>query len=149
MKTFIEKTIILSAILVIAASVIYAQQTNKPLTYRSLFWMDENMGVEVYLIERHVKNDNFNLVVVSDKDIKVTYRTSINSIEPVVKELIPIKTAKGRAYYDVQHNFTKMTIWMALDFKFEGKKIDSLTRTFYDDLFSVVPDEQFLKNPPK
>lgn len=151
-RIFTKMTIIFSMMLLIGISAIYAQKNTKPVikqtdtlpSYKSLFWMDENTGVEVYLIERRVPKDNFNLVVVSDKKIEVIYRTEINSSQAVVKELVPVKTEKGRNYYDVMHNFSRTTIWMALDFKVDGKKIDSLTRTFYDHLFEVVPNNQFL-----
>jgi hypothetical protein len=36
-----------------------------------------------------------------------------------------------------------MTIWMALDFSINGKQVPVLTRTFYDDIFTVAPNGHF------
>jgi hypothetical protein len=83
--------------------------------------------------------------VISDKDIKVVYRTSINSSQSVVKEFTPTKTLNDKKYYNFTHVFSRTTIWMALDFTFEGKKIEPLTRTFYNSIFEIVPNNQFVK----
>ncbi len=145
-KSFL-RTFLITIIGLIAVSSVQAQKTSGYLTYRSLYWMDEGLATEVYVSEKRGENGNFSLMVISEKDIKVFYRTSINSIEPVNKELLPVKTAKNVKYYEINHHFTKMTIWMGLEFKLDNKIIESLTRTFYDNLFDIVPNDDFLKKP--
>lgn len=120
-------------------------QSEKPTVARTAFWADENLGVEVYLVNKINKTTNYSLMVVANKNVRIFYHTSINSMEPVLKELSPVKIIKGRRYYEFTHNFTKMTIWMSLEFKLKGKRIDSLTRTFYNDIFDIVPNGDFLK----
>lgn len=118
-------------------------QSEKPSVARTAFWVDGN--TEVYLVNKITKTSNYRLMVVTNKNVKIFYHTSINSMEPVLKELTPVKIFKGRRYYEFSHNFTKMTIWMSLEFKLRGKRIESLTRTFYNDIFDIVPNNQFLK----
>ena len=157
MKHFLIKFwqifILFSVILLISTITIQAQkngkttgkQTDKLPTFKSLYWSDEKIGVEVYLTEKITDKSNLSLLVISDKDIKVVYRTSINSSQSVVKEFTPTKTVSDKKYYAFTHVFSRTTIWMALDFMFEGKKIEPLTRTFYNSIFEIVPNEQFFK----
>lgn len=152
MKVYLIKIwhifIILNAVLLVAVSTNQAQnakQTDKSITCKSLFWADEKLGVEVLLIEKQGEKPDYSLLVVSDKEVKVIYRTAVNSIKPTMKELTPIKSKNGRSYFNVLHSFSRTTIWMALDFMVEGKKVDSLTRTFYNSMFEIVPNEQFSK----
>lgn len=124
---------------------IQAQQSEKPSVARTAFWADEN--TEVYLVEKGSGNNNYSLMVVSSrKNLKIFYHTSINSSKNVLKELNPIKTIKDRKYYEFGHHFSRTTIWMALEFKLKGKRIEALTRTFYDGIFEVVSNNQFLKD---
>lgn len=123
---------------------VQAQQVDKPSVARTAFWTDGN--TEVYLIEKGSGINNFGLMVISNgKNLKVFYSTSINSSKDVLKELIPVKTVKDRKYYEFGHHFSRTTIWMAIEFKLNNKQIDALTKTFYDGIFEVVPNEQFLK----
>lgn len=127
---------------------IQAQQSEKPSVARTAFWTDGN--AEVYLIEKGSSVNNYTLMVVSNrKNLKIFYRTSINSSQDVLKELIPIKTVKGRKYYEFGHHFSRTTIWMALEFKLKDKRVEALTRTFYDGIFEIVPNNQFLDDLPK
>ncbi|HRH41401.1 MAG TPA: hypothetical protein PKY82_07115 [Pyrinomonadaceae bacterium] len=121
---------------------VHAQQTEKPSVARTAFWTDGN--TEVYLIEKGSGINNFGLMVISNrKNLKVFYRTSINSSKDVLKELIPVKTVNDRKYYEFGHHFSRTTIWMAIEFKLNNKLIDALTKTFYDGIFEVVPNEKF------
>lgn len=120
-----------------------AQQAEKAKVARTAFWTDGN--TEVYLIEKGSGINNFELMVISDQNLKIFYHTSINSSKDVLKELVPIKTVKDRKYYEFGHHFSRTTIWMALEFKLKDKRTESLTRTFYDGIFEVVPNNQFLK----
>lgn len=105
-------------------------------------------AVEVYLVEKDY--GNFRLTVISKKDLKVIYHTSINSYEPVDKELNPVSSTDGSIRsYEFRHTFTKMTIWMALEFTLDGKSIPELTRTFSNDIHSVVPNGYFHYGPVK
>lgn len=122
---------------------IQAQETEKSSVAKTAFWANEN--TEVFLIEKGSGINNFALMVVSDQDFKIFYHTSINSSKDVLKELIPIKTIKDRKYYEFGHHFSRTTIWMALEFKSKNKRIEKLTRTFYDGIFEVMPNSQFLK----
>jgi hypothetical protein len=122
---------------------IQAQKSEKSTVARTAFWTDGNS--EVYLIEKGSGINNFGLMVISDQDFKIFYRTSINSSKDVSKELVPVKTVKDRKYYEFGHHFSRTTIWMAVEFKMNGKQIEKLTRTFYDGIFEVVPNIQFLK----
>lgn len=119
-------------------------QTEKSSVAKTAFWTDGN--TEVYLIEKGSGINNFELMVISNrKNLKIFYRTSINSSKDVLKELVPIKTIKDRKYYEFGHHFSRTTIWMALEFKLKDKRTEPLTRTFYDGIFEVVPNNQFLK----
>ncbi len=119
-------------------------QSEKSFVARTAFWTDEN--TEIYLIEKGNGINNFELMVISNrKNLKVFYHTSINSSQDVLKELSPVKTVKDRKYYEFGHHFSRTTIWMSLEFKLNGKSIETLTRTFYNGIFEVVPNGQFLK----
>ncbi len=115
---------------------------------RSLFWLHEAAGIEVCLIAKGPETRPYNLVVISDKDVKVIYQTERNSFQSNSIQLAPVKAAGGRSYDDVGHNLSKTTIWMTLDFESEGKKFDSLTRTFDDNFFEIAANDRFSKNNP-
>jgi len=153
MKRYISKFtktgLLILTILLLSISAIQAQPTQKLPTNRSVFWTDESLRAEVYLVQRQEKNSNYTLMVVSNRNLKIFYHSKINSSEAVLKELSPIKIIKGRKYYEFNHSFSKRTIWMALEFKLKEKRIESLTRTFYNDIFEIVPNDQFLDNWPK
>lgn len=121
-----------------------AQDAKTPFVLKGVFWFDKDSGTEAYLFP----GKNLRLTVISKKDVKVTYHTKINSIEPVEKELSPAETVGDVRYFDFEHYFTKMTIWMALEFTVDGRKIPALTRTFYDNIFETVENEKFF-NPSK
>ena len=124
----------------------FGQQATKQISEKSLFWFSEDPAVEVVLIDRGAP---FNLIVISKQDVKVTYRTEINSTEPVVEDLVPVRSYGARKYFLVRHSFSKRTIWMALDFSANGKPLPPLTRTFYNGLLELVPNEQFTKTVPQ
>lgn len=141
---FSKFIIVFSLIVCFGAIQTAAQDDKKPFALKGIFWFDPDTGVEAYLFP--YKNLNYRLTVISKKDVKVTYHTSINSIEPVDKELA-LKSSTGDTvkYFEFEHYFSKMTIWMALEFTVDGKKTPALTRTFYNDIFEVVPNEDFFK----
>ncbi len=140
------KTLMMIALAIAMTAPVMAQAASKPVTEKSLFWFSAEPAVEIVLIDRA---EGFNLIVISDRDVKVTYRTSINSMESVIKTLEPLQSKAPQKYFLVRHSFSKRTIWMALDFTVDGKPVPALTRTFYDGLLEIVPNEQFKDDAPK
>ena len=129
------------------ASRIQGQKEQAPPISKAVYWVSPEPAVEVYLVEKTY--GNFLLTVVSKRDLKVTYHTSINSIEPVDKELTPVISNEGIRSYEFRHTFTKMTIWMALEFSVDGKTIPGLTRAFSNDINEVRPNGYFHFGPKK
>ena len=118
-----------------------AQKPKAPPISKAVYWASSEPEVEVYLVEKD--SGGFKLTVVSKKDLKVTYHTSINSYEPVDKELVPSNSGASVRTYEFQHHFSKMTIWMALEFTLDGKSVSGLTRTFFNEISTVVPNGHF------
>lgn len=145
-RLFIKFAVAILFLCVSGASQALAQDSKTPDITKAVFWSDAGSGIQVYLVP---KNHHYRLVVVSKGDVKVTYHTSINSVEPVMKELAPVETSGETVrYYEFQHSFSKMTIWMGLSFTLDGQKVPNLTRTFYNDIFTLVP-ENFFGGPRK
>ena len=140
-----KSAIIILFIFSIGLTQIAAQNSKTPFVVKGVFWFDKDSGTEAYLFP----GKNYRLTVISQKEVKVTYHTEINSIEPVAKELTPTETAGNVRYFDFEHHFTKMTIWMALEFTVDGKKIPALTRTFYDNIFESVEPEKYFNRSKK
>jgi hypothetical protein len=147
-RLFIWRVVIVILLASVGAYSAQAQKAQAPPISKAAYWMSIEPAVEVYLVEKDY--GNFRLTVVSKKDLKVSYHTSINSYEPVDKELIPVSSTDGIIRsYEFRHTFTKMTIWMALEFTLDGKSIPELTRTFSNDIHSVVPNGYFHYGPVK
>ena len=123
----------------------FAQKLDKPPIARAVYWSSPD--AEVYLLQKN--SGGFRLTVVSAKQFQVTYHTRINSLESVDKALTPTSSANGLTTYDFEHHFTKMTIWMALEFSSSGQTIPELTRTFLNDINEVVPNGYFDFSPKK
>jgi len=119
-----------------------AQHPKVPPVSKAVYWASQEPEAEVYLVD---KGDGaFRMIVVSKKDLKAMYHTSINSSEPVDQELTPVNTAGvGVRSYEFKHRFTRRTIWMAIEFMLDGKSVSGLTRTFFNDISSVVPNGDF------
>jgi hypothetical protein len=131
-------------ILAIFATQVSAQEGTKPSVAKGVYWSDSETGVEAYMVPRMGTN-NFRLTVISPKEVKVTYRTRLNSVEPVVKELTPVAASGvGVRYYEFEHYFSKMTIWMGLEFTIDGKMVPALTRVFYDNIFQIAPGNMYV-----
>ena len=123
----------------------FAQKQNTPPIAEAVYWSSPD--AEVYLLQK--KSGGFRLTVVSPKQFQVTYHTRINSIERVDKTLAPTSSANGITTYDFEHHFTKMTIWMALEFSSHGQSVPELTRTFLNDIHEVVANGYFDFLPKK
>ncbi len=121
------------------------QKQAAPPIAKAVYWATPD--AEVYLLQKN--SGGFRLTVVSQKHFEVTYHTRINSIEPVKKVLAPTSSANGVTTYDFQHHFTKMTIWMALEFSADGQPVPELTRTFLNDIHEVVANGYFDFLPKK
>jgi predicted ribosomally synthesized peptide with SipW-like signal peptide len=123
----------------------FAQKQDTPPIAEAVYWSSPD--AEVYLLQK--KSGGFRLTVVSPKQFKVIYHTRINSIERVDKTLAPTSSANGITTYDFEHHFTKMTIWMALEFSSNGQTVPELTRTFLNDIHEVVANGYFDLLPKK
>lgn len=140
-----SKRSLVIAIAVMAAGLVFlavhgeAQKPKAPPIARAVYWA--NADAEIYLLEKG--SGGLRLTVVSKKVFTVTYHTRINSIEPVSKVLGPLSSNANVTVYDFEHNFTKMTIWMALEFSLDGKPVPELTRTFLNDINEVTPNGYF------
>lgn len=131
----------------LGTSQIFAQSDKKNLVAQGVFWMDKETGTEIYLFPGG--SQGYRLTVISKQDVKVTYHTRINSIEVVDKILAAKETSGGVRFYEFEHHFSKMTIWMALQFEVGGKKIPALARTFYNSIFEPDTDNIFLEADKK
>lgn len=137
-----KRLLILSSVVAFVATAFMTtsgQRQNVPPIAKAVYWATAD--AEVYLFEHG--SGGFRLTVISRKRFTVTYHTRINSIEPVDKVLSPTNSANGVTTYDFDHNFSKMTIWMALEFSFDGKTMPELTRTFLNDINEVVANGYF------
>jgi hypothetical protein len=135
----------LIALMAVGASAAFAQKQDTPSIAEAVYWSSPD--AEVYLLQK--KSGGFRLTVVSPKQFQVTYHTRINSIERVDKTLAPASSGNGITTYDFEHHFTKMTIWMALEFSSNGQTVPELTRTFLNDIHEVVANGYFDFLPKK
>ena len=131
-------------VLLIALSAVgvTAQNATPTNLEKGVFWSDPEAGVEAFLFRGN--DSGFRLTVVTEREVTVTYRTAINSMQDVTKELPFTESARGAIrYFSFDHRFSRTTIWMALDFTVAGKPVPALTRTFYNSIFETVPNDQF------
>jgi hypothetical protein len=147
LRNLAKITSVVLFIAVIGLTQIIAQDAKKPFVVNGVFWFDKDSATEVYLLP--YQNLNYRLTVISPKEVKVSYHTAINSFEPVDRELAAKETAGAVRYYEFEHYFSKMTIWMSLEFTVDGKKVPVLTRTFYNSIFEVAENDYFVKPKPK
>jgi hypothetical protein len=134
------------AIVILSASVeicgIRAQQSKAPPVSKAVYWVSQEPEAEVSLVEKG--DGDFRMLVVSKKDLKVTYHTSINSSKPVDNELMPVNSGGiGVRIYEFKHHFSRTTIWMAIEFTLNGESVSGLTRTFSNNISTVVPNGIF------
>ena len=138
-----KAVLMVAASLLVACASMYAQKPTAPQVERAVHW--SNVDADIYLVQK--TSGGFLLTVNSKKEFTVTYHTRINSIEPVDKVLTPIQSPNGGKQYLFDHNFTKMTIWMGLEFSIDGKPVPELTRTFLNDIGEVVANGYFPFGP--
>ena len=150
--TRLAQSIFLFAALNVMAAGIAAEETpltdrtppGAPPTRRAAYWASDDRLTQVILVQYP---SEFRLIVIGEPDLTVAYCTSINSGPVLSEELQPIQpTAKGiREFkFKAHHIFSRMSIWMAIEFRRNGKLIDGLTRTFYGSIDTVVENQKFL-----
>ena len=136
---------LIALLIAVGAFAASAQKQDTPPIAKAVYWSSPD--AEVYLLQKN--SGGFRLTVVSAKQFQLTYHTRINSIERVDKALAPTSSANGITTYDFEHHFTKMTIWMALEFSSNGQTVPELTRTFLNDIHDVVANGYFDFQPKK
>jgi hypothetical protein len=144
----VKRFVIFGALIALVAAgtfAAFAQKQDPPPIAEAVYWSSPD--AEVYLLQK--KSGGFRLTVVSAKQFQVTYHTRINSMERVDKALAPTSSANGITTYDFEHHFTKMTIWMAVEFSSNGQTVPELTRTFLNDIHEVVANGYFDFLPKK
>jgi len=105
-------------------------------------WSDTK-GTTVILMRK--TDGSFRLIIVTDVDYEIVYRTERNSSIDVSQKLEPDPSSTKRVkFYDFDHSFSRTTIWMAVVFKKDGKVNNDLTRTFYGSIQKTVSNDDFL-----
>ena len=102
-------------------------------------------ATNVFLLQE--PSNQYRLFVTGGGDLKVFYRTMVNSSTGVRKELLPKEPIQGGLReYEFTHKFSRMTIWMALEFMKGGARDVELTRVFSNGIGNVVSGEEYLKD---
>jgi hypothetical protein len=119
-----------------------------PPTDTAVHWTGAGGATQVFLMQNPQDPKNpYRLLVAGGGDLKVVYRTQINSTTGVRKELQPKEPlVSGLREYDIPHKFSRMTIWMALEFLRGEARDNELTRTFSGSIGTVVPNDEYLKD---
>ena len=111
---------------------------------KPVHWFSKDPDAEVFLVKKG--HSRFRLIVLTDNDFKVAYHTRRNSRIDVTTELQPAKSSSATMrVYEFRHGFSRTTIWMSVEFRKDGKRIEKLTRTFYGSIDKVVPNNEFLR----
>ncbi len=153
MKTMRVVLLAVPVLACLSAPALAADKTNVPLTEKSLHWTDTKVSVSVFLVQRKTTPPGyanaFSLFVAGGDDLTIVYRSRVNSTIPIVRVLKPKATSsiKGMQEFEFKHGFSKTTIWMAIVFEKDGRRIEQLTRTFYGSMDKVVPNNKFLETP--
>jgi len=142
-KTFLAGVLALLACLgLIICPGVFGQEGKKPTVNKAVQWASNDGKTQVFLADAGPKG--YRLTVITAMPLRVSYHTSRNSRIPVEKVLAPLPSAiKGVTTYDIDHRFTRTTPWMRLEFNLNGKLVNELTRTFFNNIDGVVPNEQF------
>jgi hypothetical protein len=140
---------LMAACLLLGAAGAQEQPTPVPLsTDTALHWSGGGGATHVFLLQDTQDPANrFRLFVAGGDDLKVIYRTQLNSRTDVRNELQPKKPVlAGLREYEFTHKFSRMTVWMGLVFVRGDVRDDELTRTFYGGIGNVVPNGEYLKD---
>ena len=88
---------------------------------------------------------NYRLIVINPKDYVVMYRTAIVTHKKVAEVLEPVKGSTNNfKVYEISHHFSRRTPWMAVEFLKDGKRVEELTRTFFDGITNPVENGEYL-----
>jgi len=115
----------------------------------ALSWTSADGRVRVLLEQSSPQvprgDDSFRLVVSGADGWEVYYRTAINSSSrpPVRLSPLPSSAPPGTKEYEFKHHFSRMSIWMALEFRKDGKCREDLTRTFYGGLDHLEANNRY------
>lgn len=120
---------------------VHAQSPETPQVNKAVSW--SYGGVQVFLVCEGM--EKFRLVIITGNEYTVFYRSRRSSRVDISMELEPEESSTQYVrYYNFTHRFSRTTVWMAIEFKKKGRRINALTRTFYGDIYKVVPNEKFL-----
>ncbi len=134
--------------LVVTGTTLFGEEPPAPPVDTAVRWASADGAMEIILtpVVNAKTKTNYRLIVISAKELQVTYHTSLNSSTKVDKVLKPLaSTLRDVKVYEFGHEFSRTTIWMALTFAHNGKPVTELTRTFYDGIDHTVPNANFLK----
>jgi hypothetical protein len=110
----------------------------------AIHWSSAGGATHVFLLPGTA---NQYRLFVTGGDLKVFYRTMVNSTTGVRKELLPKEPIQGGLReYEFTHKFSRMTIWMALEFMKGDARDGELTRVFYGGVGNVVLGDEYLKD---
>lgn len=102
-------------------------------TLESAYWTSQDGKTRLFLVRTDYKT--YSLFVAGGQGIEVTYRTTINSSQPVAAQLKPVRGGEGcLSEYRFTHTFSRTTIWMALEFARDGKPLPELKRDFMNGI---------------
>ncbi|MHB9134766.1 MAG: hypothetical protein ACYDBB_27165 [Armatimonadota bacterium] len=141
--------VLLGALALLAAgTALFGEEPAAPQVEKAVRWASADGAVEIVLtpVLNEKTRTNYRLIVISAKELQVTYHTSRNSTIKVDEALKPIASSlRDVKVYEFDHYFSRTTIWMALTFTRDGKAVDELTRTFRGEIEHTVPNTDFLK----
>lgn len=111
-------------------------------TEHGVTWGDADSSVRISLIGKDSRV--LALGVISQEPLEFFYRTRINSNQEVIKRLELVSSpGSGEKTCEIDHSFNKTTVWMAIEVKREGKRVEDLCRTFYGSLDKAVPRDGY------
>lgn len=95
------------------------------------YWTSQDGKIKLFLVRN---GSEYSLFVSGGQGLKVTYHTTINSSQPVLLPLEPLKGSGCLSEYRFKHTFSRTTIWMALEFAKDGKPLPELKRSFMNGI---------------
>ena len=106
------------------------------VTEKARYWSGESGTPQIVIIDRGA--DTYRVLFIGGEPLDVNYRTEMNSTIPVVRILDQVDAGvPGVQAWDFRHSFSRTTVWMALEFSRNGRVLNELGRTFYDNLDGV------------
>ncbi len=119
-----------------------AGEVNKTST--GVMWGNKDYSVKIFLDGQDVQVSLLRLV--ARPALELFYRTHVTGAEDVVERL---RMVDAPGLFETQcalhHTFGRNTIWMAIEVRKNGIRVDDLCRTFYGSLSNPVPRKGFWK----